>query len=140
MGYALQNEELERIKGILEKDACILAAFLFGSQADGRPHKYSDVDIAVLFDDTVSQEKYTDRQISLITGLSEILKREVDIVILSRASLFLRYHILKHGIKVYERPGRNEHSFEAAAIIQYLDFVPIKNRIENSMLAKIKGV
>ncbi len=75
-----------------------------------------------------------------IADLSNILKKEVDVVALNQAPLFLRYHILKEGKKIYERKDRNEHNFEAQAILQYFDFLPVKTLIENGMLAKIKAV
>ncbi len=37
--------QIDKIKDVLENDDSILAAYLFGSQAKGKPNKYSDVDI-----------------------------------------------------------------------------------------------
>lgn len=121
------------INKYLKGDNTILSVHLFGSQSKGKSNKYSDIDIAVLFDNSVGEKDYTDKQISLMSDLSKALNKEIDVIILNRASLFL-----KEGIKTYERPDRNEHNFEALAIMQYLDFLPIKNRIENRLLLKIK--
>ena len=134
----MKSTTSEHIKAIIKTDSSILAVYLFGSQVKNRSNKYSDIDIAVLFDEEVKEEKYTDRQIAIITNLTGYLNKEIDVVVLNRASLFLRYHILKEGEKIYERPGRNEHNFEALSIMQYFDFLPIKNRIENGILSKIK--
>lgn len=134
----MEKSKINLINNNLKKDKSILLAYIFGSEVKGKTNKYSDIDIAILFDNKVKKDEYTDRQIAIITNLSEILKKEIDVVVLNRASLFLRYHILKEGVKIYERPDRNEHNFEAKAVIDYFDFLPIKNRIENGMLAKIK--
>lgn len=134
----MEKLKINLINNNLKKDKSILLVYVFGSEVKGRTNKYSDIDIAVLFDNKVKEKEYTDRQIAIITNLSEILKKEIDVVVLNRASLFLKYHILKEGVKIYERPDRNEHNFEAKAVIDYFDFLPIKNRIENGMLAKIK--
>jgi hypothetical protein len=134
----MKKTEIDLINNFLKKDSCILAAYLFGSQAKGKSNKYSDIDIAVLFDHTV-KEGYMDKQIKIMNNLSRVLNKEIDVIVLNKASLFLRYHVLKEGIKIYERCDRNEHNFEAQAIIQYLDFLPIKNRIENGLLLKIRG-
>lgn len=136
--YCLKKEMVDLINKIFKKDDSILAVYLFGSQVKGKPHKYSDVDIAVLFEDTIKKQDYTDKQIAIMPNLSKILNKETDVIILNQASLFLRYHIFKDRIKIYERPDRNEHDFEALAIIQYFDFLPIRNRIENGLLTKIK--
>ncbi len=134
----MKKSKIDLIKSVLKKDNSILAIYIFGSQVKGEPNKYSDIDIAILFDDKVKQKDYTDKQITVMTNLSGRLNKEVDVVILNRVSLFLRYHILKEGIKIYERPDRNEHNFEAQAIIEYFDFLPIKEKIEKGLLAKIK--
>lgn len=138
-GAALKRTQIDLIKNFFLKDNSILTVYLFGSQVKDKANKYSDIDIAILFDDTVKEREYSGRQIASITSLTEALGKEVDVIVLNRASLFLKYHILKYGIKVYERPHRNEHNFEAYAIMQYFDFLPIKNRIENGLLSKIKG-
>lgn len=131
--------QIDKIKNVLENDDSILAAYLFGSQAKGKPNKYSDVDIAVLFNERSGKESYMDKIMALMTDLSNILRKEVDVVTLNQASLFLRYHVLKEGKKIYEKKDRNEHNFEAQAILQYFDFLPVKTLIENGMLAKIKA-
>ena len=126
------------INKIVKEDDSILAVYLFGSQAKHKSNKYSDIDIAVLYNDKVRPEEYTDRQIALMNNISRALNKETDIIVLNRAPLFLRYTVLKEGLRIYERAGRNEHNFEAVSIIQYLDFLPIKNRIEDGLLRKIR--
>ncbi len=135
----MQEAQINLIKNLFLKDNSILVAYLFGSQARDKTNKYSDIDIAILFNEKINENDYTDKQIAMMANLNKVLNKEVDILILNKASLFLRYHILKEGIKVYERPDRNEHNFEAVAIMQYFDFLPIKKRIENGLLSKIKG-
>lgn len=139
MNKLLTDSNIAVINSILKKDDSILAVYLFGSQVKGSPNKYSDIDIAILFDNQTKGEEYTEKQIAIINSLSEAINREVDAVILNRAPLFLKYHILKEGIKIYERPDRIEHAFEANAIIEYFDFLPIKDRIESALINKIKG-
>lgn len=134
----LSEIELEKIGNVIKKESGVLAAYLFGSYAGGNPHKYSDIDIAVLFDRTVSSEDYTDKQIDLTVNLGRLLGREADVVVLNRAGSFLKYNVLKNGLRVYEKPDRSERGFEARAIVEYFDFLPIKNRIEEGILSKIK--
>ena len=135
----MEKTKIDLINNYLKKDNFILAVYFFGSQIKGKSSRYSDIDIAILFDNKVKEEEYTDKQIVIINDLTAILGKEIDVTVLNRASLFLRYHILKEGMKIYERPTRVEHNFEAMAIMQYFDFLPIKNRIENGLLSKIKG-
>jgi len=134
----MDSKKIDLINSIIQDDKSILKAYIFGSQIKGKANKYSDIDIAVLFDNKVGKKDYMDKQIALASSLSEALNKEIDIIILNQASLFLKYHILKEGMKIYEKPGRKEHNFEALTIIQYFDFLPIKSRIENGILSKIK--
>ena len=134
----LGEKELEKISNVFKKEGALLAVYLFGSYASGNPHRYSDVDMAVLFDKTTNPEDYTDKQIDLVVSLGRLLGREADVVVLNRAGSFLKYNVLKNGLRVYERPDRNERDFEARAIVEYFDFLPIKNRIEEGILSKIK--
>ena len=134
----LGEKELEKISNVFKKESALLAVYLFGSYASGNPHRYSDVDMAVLFDKTTNPEDYTDKQIDLAVSLGRLLGREADVVVLNRAGSFLKYIVLKNGLRVYERPDRSERGFEARAIVEYFDFLPIKNRIEEGILSKIK--
>lgn len=135
----MEKLKIDLMVNVLKKDTLILMAYLFGSQLEGRANEYSDIDVAILFDDKVEVGVYTDKQILIATLLSEKLNKEIDIVVLNRASLFLRYHVLKDGLKIYERDDRNEHNFEAQAIMEYFDFLPIRSRIENGLLSKLKA-
>ncbi len=134
----LGKKELEKISNVFKKESAILAAYLFGSYISGNPNRYSDIDIAVLFDNAVNPKEYTDKQIDMVVDLSRLLGREADVIILNRAGSFLKYNVLKNGLRVYERPDRNGRSFEARAMVEYFDFLPIKNRIEEGILSKIK--
>ena len=96
MGISMLGEtELEKISSVFKKESLILAAYLFGSYVGGSPHKYSDIDIAVLFDKMVNPEDYTDKQIDLAVNLGRLLGREADVVVLNRAGSFLKYNVLK---------------------------------------------
>lgn len=116
----------------------VLCAYLFGSVAREKEHSYSDMDIAVLYDDSILPSEYADRQITLSVDLSQLLNRNVDMVILNRASPYLKFQIIREGIRIYESPKRKDRSFEAHSIIEYFDFLPIKNLLEASLLKRLK--
>ena len=116
----------------------VLAVYLFGSTARGKENAYSDVDIAILYDDSVPASEYTDRQISLIVELSAIINKNVDVVVLNRAGAYLKFQVMREGVRIYESPKRQGRPFEARAMIEYFDFLPIKTRIENAIIAKLR--
>lgn len=102
----------------------VLCVYLFGSVARGREYKHSDVDIAVLLDEGVNKEKYFERKMSFIDGISRCLDKNADIIILNEADDFLKFQVLKNGIRMYERKDRREHNFETKALLEYFDFLP----------------
>ena len=126
------------IKSYAKKQKDILCVYLFGSTASGKENKFSDVDIAVLFDDNVGQEEYGQRMLSMMDDLSMELDKNVDIVVLNRANSFLRFKIIKSGIRVYERPDRGSRLFEARSVVEYFDFLPIREMLEKALIANIR--
>ncbi len=116
----------------------VLCVYLFGSQAVGKQNAYSDVDIAVLYDESIPASEYTDGQISLSIDLSRLLGKNIDIIILNKAAPYLKFQIIQNGVRVYEKPARTDRTFEAHSIIEYFDFLPIKNLLESAMIKRIK--
>lgn len=117
----------------------VLCVYLFGSVATRKESKFSDVDIAVLFGTDVSQEEYSQKSLSIMDELSRILDRDIDVVVLNKASSFLKFQIIKYGLRIYEHPERTEHGFEARTIVEYLDFLPLRRRLETALINNIKG-
>ena len=136
--YKIEKARLSAVRNSLKRDNSILAIYLFGSHASGKAHKYSDVDIAMLYDENVDKKEYTDKRIEIMTAVSESFNREVDVVVLNQALPMLKYHILRYGMRLYERSNRQEHSFEVQAIQEYFDFLPIRNRMEQGLIKKVK--
>jgi len=62
------------------------AAWLFGSQAGGRPRADSDVDVAVLFERHMSSEQTVFRRGTMIDELAARVGRAVDVVDVERLS------------------------------------------------------
>ncbi len=127
------------IRNFFVKEKNVLCVYLFGSAATGKKNKFSDVDIAVLFDVNLSQEEHTQKRLSIMNNLSRILNRDIDVVVLNEASSFLKFQIIKNGLRIYERVDRTEHSFEARAIVEYFDFLPVRRRLETALINNIKG-
>ena len=126
------------IKNYMAKEKDILCVYLFGSAASGKENKFSDVDIAILFDDTVGRQSYSQRALSVMDALSAALDKNIDIVVLNVANSFLKFRVIKTGIRLYERPDRGSRSFEARSVIEYFDFFPIREMLEKALITNIK--
>ena len=101
----------------------IIVAYLFGSMASGRSHRFSDVDVAVLLDEKKVRDVYPyGYKAHLISDLMSLLKRnDIDVVVLNKSSYFLRHQIINGGKIVYERDVKKKILFEADMMSRYPD-------------------
>lgn len=115
----------------------VVAAYLFGSHARGEAGPLSDVDIALLLDDDLSDEAAFDLRLTLIGGLSEVLgTNAVDVLILNGAPVALSYRVFRDGIPLLIRDPQRTTLFRARVVDRYLDFEPIRQRHERAILER----
>jgi predicted nucleotidyltransferase len=95
----------------------IAAAYLFGSAATGKMKPDSDLDIALM---CVGQIDGFER-ISIETALSNLLGRDVDLVIFHQAGVLLQHQILKYGCLIYEQHPAERVRQETISRSRYLD-------------------
>ena len=133
-----KTKKIEQIRDCLARERDVEAAYLFGSYARGKESKFSDLDVAVLFSFDLPEEKITDRKIELMTSLSELLDMDVEIVALNRASTLFKFMVFRESVCILERKPELAHSFKAKAIVEYLDFLPLRRHLESRLFARIK--
>ena len=76
---------------VLRSEPQAIAAYLFGSLADGTAHAASDVDVGVLFNAQVSLEE----QIQMEGRLEDSIGRTVDLVDVQRVGPFVALEIIR---------------------------------------------
>ncbi len=106
-----------KIENFLKPNRTIVAAYLFGSAATGRERPHSDIDLALMIRGSIDGFE----RVELETALSNLLGKEVDLVIFSQASPLLQHQILKYGRLLYEADTGERVRQEVAARWQYLD-------------------
>jgi len=99
----------------------ILAAYLFGSAAEGLAHSWSDLDIALLLPPTMGPHQRLDTRLEVTAGLKRRLGRPVDVVILNDAPLLLRFQVVKHGRVLVDRDATRRCLFVARTMSAYYD-------------------
>lgn len=85
---------IEKLKNFLKNDPNVVFACIFGSGAIGRRRKDSDIDIGIYFEESPEALDL----LNLINTLSELAGNNVDVVVLNRASAFLRHQVMKNRI------------------------------------------
>lgn len=93
----------------------LLAVYQFGSTATGTARADSDLDLAVLAGEPLPFEI----RLSLIGELSEIARREVDLVDLRRVLIVLVRQVLEDGRLLYARDNTAVAHFETTALARY---------------------
>jgi uncharacterized protein len=118
----LNLEVLEqKLTEFFSKVDFVKVAYLFGSTVRGEANCLSDIDIAVLFDDTLSKEEAFNFQLKLIGELTTLLEtNNVDLVTLNDSPLLLTYNVIRNGIILKsDEPLRVR--FETKVMSRYLD-------------------
>ncbi len=96
------SEQYNKLVDVLSKQEHVRLAYLFGSVAKGKAGKLSDIDIAVLLDESLNKEQRFDLQLELISDISELLKTDkIDMVVINEAPLSLKFEIIKANYPLF---------------------------------------
>jgi len=98
----------------------IQVVYLFGSSASGRANAESDLDLAVLADDT----SLRGRKLDILTELAGKGFCNVDLVFLPADDIVLQHEAVRLNRIVYQRPDFDGPSVFSFFVRRYLDFLP----------------
>lgn len=119
---------LQKLKSFFGSSAVyygIDMAFLYGSWAGGSPREDSDVDVAVWFySDALTMDEVFDRITDLSIKLSHLLKKEVNVLVLTRdfQKPMLQYNAIVLGVPIFVKEFDRYVSLRMKAIFQMEDF------------------
>lgn len=129
---------LEELRKCFSRDKNIMMAYLFGSHAEGKETKISDLDIGVFLSPEMGREEIFKKHLFLIGEVSKIMKTDrVDVVIMNESSASLNFEIIKHNAPIYVRSKGFKNSFEESVIRSYLDRRFYEKRFTEGLLNKI---
>jgi predicted nucleotidyltransferase len=116
----MMGDELSLYKKISDfgrRHSQIVAIYVFGSMAKGKYRTESDIDIAIMVQGSVGGME----RVQLETSLSNLLRKDVDLIIFGDASPLLQHQILKYSHIVFESDSKERVKQEVAARHEYLD-------------------
>lgn len=117
------DEIMKRLGRFFEVHEELQFAVLFGSAAKGTMNVLSDIDFAVMLDPCYKDETPYGYQATLIAELMHELERnDVDVVILNKAPILLKYEVLRYGKFIHIRDMQSRIQFQIDTINQYEDF------------------
>ncbi len=129
----------ERLKSYFVEhlDLGVASVYLFGSHAEGRAHRESDIDVGIL----LQWERYPtendrfDMRIQLGSELIAVLHHnEVDVVILNDAPPLLGRKIIHDGIRVFLGDPETDHAYVRDVQIRAADVEPWLRRLRKLRL------
>lgn len=125
-----KNPEIEKLAGHLRglgrEHPEVLAVYLFGSSASRKAGPLSDLDVAVLLDESrLKPGRRFHFRLDLIgEAMGASHRPDVDLVLLNEASPLLAYEVIRGGRLLFERRRQARVEFESRAVGRYLDLKP----------------
>lgn len=122
---------LEQLIDLCKKESAVLAAYLFGSAAEGRDRESSDLDIAILLEKDAADSFAL---LPFISALERACLCPVDVVVLNRAGEVLKYQVRKYGRLIFERDPQERARFEVRSRKFFEDFLYLHRRYAKTVL------
>jgi len=134
MGAAMQSEDmLSRVLAFFERLAPpeVVSAYVFGSYAENRAHRESDLDVGLLMDRGLRRGSRDRFEAS--TRLSAAVQAElgfarIDVVCLNDAPPVFARRVVLDGRRVYCRDAEADHAFVRTVMLRAADLEPFLRR------------
>lgn len=131
------NEDLDNITELI-RESCrqeegIVAAYLFGSAGSDRMRADSDIDVALLLESDREQDFPL---LSFAANLERAGGRDVDVVVLNRATELLKFQVRRHGRLIFERDAGKRKQFEVTSRKLFEDFRYLHERYVRKVIYK----
>lgn len=119
--------------------APVLFAYLYGSQATGRTHPRSDVDVAVYLDESTVPERRLDLSLRLAGDLERVCRvTPVEaLLVLNEARIELAGRVLGERVVIYSRDEPTRVRYESLTLRMFHDFEQHARPLRRARLAAI---
>lgn len=131
----------ERIQDVLAGRDDLVAAYLFGSVAGDVAHKLSDVDVAVLLAEGLTDAQMFEHGLEIGALLETALRPSgmaVDLVVLNRATPALAFQVLKTGHLLIDRDPDARSLFVMRVLGRYYDSKRYRNYHIGRLVRRIR--
>jgi predicted nucleotidyltransferase len=140
----MSHERVDELLGVhlAGRAPGIVSAYLFGSVAEGRAHRDSDVDVGVLLDRAVfpSAKERLEVRISLGSELVDVLDtNDVDLIILNDAPPELGRATVTRGRQVYCADAEADHAYVRDVQLRAADLAPWLRRVRRVKLDALRS-
>ncbi len=123
----MKEDFISKIKDYLSSRDELTAGYVFGSHAAGKEAPKSDIDIALLLNDTIDKREYGYIKLSVVNGLTHQLSfNSIDVIILNAASPLLAHEVMKKGVLLFSKDDAGRIQFAVSATRRYLDTIHLR--------------
>lgn len=140
MSAPLSSKDNDSLAQYFRAQGSVQIAFLFGSQARDGAGPLSDVDLAVLLDDTVDPKNYFNYKVEMTADLMGVLGRNnVDLVVLNQATPLLKYQVVRDGVVLFEKAGILTQDFVVLSLREFMDTKHLRDIAEYYLFKRINS-
>jgi predicted nucleotidyltransferase len=127
------------IRTFCEGEPNVVSAYLFGSRAEGRAHRESDLDVGLLlaYDRGAGAAVRFALRVRASAALQEATGIATDVVILNEAPPTLSRRIVTQGRRLFCRDTELDHAFVRDALLRAADVEPFLRR---TRLVKLEAI
>lgn len=127
------TEMLQRARAFLDRVAAVRVAIVYGSFARNAQRPDSDFDVAVAAESRLS----VTAKVRIVTGLSRLLGREVDLIDLNEASGTVLTEALSQGRLLLNRDPELLARILSKAMVQHEDFDKLRDKLMRDKRARV---
>jgi len=110
----------DNITQVLKTFPLVEAAYLFGSMAAGTASNRSDMDLALVVDEPLGNQK-----LDILAALTAKGIDNVDLVTLDKDDVVLKFEAVRLNKLIYAKEQFDHGSYYSRVIREYFDFMPI---------------
>lgn len=118
----------------------ISAIILFGSLATNKETPLSDVDLAILYDKSLTLNELENLHIQVLGIIIDLLQSDdIDVINLNSAPLTMQYGALQQSKILLLNKREDYINFWEQTVKYYLDFKPLLDECNNTLLETLSG-
>jgi len=130
---------IEELRRLLEPDADVLFAYLYGSSVNDPDLFGSDIDVGVYLKHGHLNE-YVKKEEQLTAFLiSHLHNDRIDLRTINTLPLILKYSILRDGILIFSRDELERVDFETTSMLRFFELKPYLDEYNRILSQRIGG-
>ncbi|OGG27106.1 hypothetical protein A2960_03130 [Candidatus Gottesmanbacteria bacterium RIFCSPLOWO2_01_FULL_39_12b] len=121
----------EKIGKYFSKIKAVKLVYLYGSQARNDAKENSDIDLAVLFDDSKGDSLKI--QIESASLLEDLLNKKIEVQNLNVIDIVFAYRVISEGKLLYAKDQIYKVRYEERVLRQYFDLKPLFDEFDTHL-------